>query len=141
MHGGQSSDEEPESHDGTDDGMGCGDGKPQGCGQVEPDSRGKEGGEHPQNEQFRAGLEEIGRDDPLADRVGDVPSDEKRPREFEDRRQQDGLLQGDRVGSHGGPHGVCHVVGPDIPGHVDAGREGDPQNPGGETDHDPLLLG
>ena len=140
MYRGQPPHEDPEPHDGADDGMGRGDGKSQVRGQVKPHPRGKKGGEHAQDEELRLFLEYRGGDDSLADRVGYVPPNQERPREFENRRQQDGLPQCDRVGPHGRPHGVGHVVGPDVPGHVDAGRHGDPEHPGFETEHDPVLL-
>ena len=66
-------------------------------------------------------------DNALADGIGDLGADQDRTGELADAGGNDRVADGYRLGSHCVGHGVCHIVGTDVPCHVqtEEGRQTD----------------
>ncbi|GEM_PF-4329812 len=119
----------------ADNGMGGGDRHPVHGGEMEPEGCRQQGCRHADH-QDDGGLlmgdaghgHEHGRiDDTLADRIGDLGTDQDRAGKFADTRGNNRVADGDRIGTDRVRHGVGHIIGADVPRHVqtEEGRQAD----------------
>ncbi len=109
-----------EADDGTDDGVGGGDGPAEVGGQDQPGARRQQGGDHAKHQQIRAIGKGIAVDDAVADGGGHFTTGQIGTGKFEDHGDDDRLTNGQGFGTNRCPHGIGHVVRTNAPGHQEA---------------------
>ncbi len=80
---------------------------------------------HAQHHQI--GRDDLGIDDAVLDRLGNLATGQVGAAELEDHRHDDRLLDGQRTGTHRSAHGVGDIVGTDTPGHEETECAGENQ--------------
>ena len=113
-----------EADDGADDGVGGGYRPAHHTGDQQPDPGGEQRRKHAVDHQVGYVRHRRGIDDAAADGAGHLPTGQVGAEELEHHGHQDGLAQGQRLGTDRGAHGVGHIVGPHPPGHEESEHTG-----------------
>ena len=106
-----------ETDDGADDRVRGGNRPPLQRGDQQPGAGSKQRSQHAVDQHLRVVLEQGRIDDAFADRFGDLSAGQPGAEEFEDHRNDDRLLDRDRLGADRGSHGVGDVVRSNPPCH------------------------